>query len=73
MSGRTKSAVARQAEILGLKFQKGNKYKYVYKDKKKYVVQFINDGKKMNFGTFDSEEEAAKVAKEKAIEYGKAI
>ena len=40
---------------------------------KKYVVQFYVNGKNMRFGTYDTEEEAAKVAKEKAIEYGKAI
>ena len=56
------------------KHDKGaNKYKYVYKDKKRYVVQFVHNGKTMRFGTFDSEEEAAKVAMQKAKEYGKAI
>lgn len=57
----------------GLGITKKRKYKYVYKRKNKYVVEFTVNGKVKNFGTFDSEEEAAKVAREKAKEYGKAI
>ena len=72
LNGRTKYAIVTQAKKLGLEFKKGNKYKYVYKDKKKYVVQFVYNGKTMRFGVFDSEEEAAKVAMQKAKEYGKA-
>lgn len=58
---------------LGIKYQRKNRYKYVYKSKNKYVVNFTVDGKIMRFGTYDTEEEAAKVAMEKAKEYGKAI
>lgn len=57
----------------GLGITKMRKYKYVYKRKNKYVVEFTVNGKVKNFGTFDSEEEAAKVAMQKAEEYGKAI
>ena len=45
----------------------------MYKERKKYVVQFYVNGKNMRFGRFDSEEEAGRVALEKAKEYGKLI
>ena len=61
------------AHRLGIEFIKRNRYRYVHKHGNKYVVQMYIDGKKIRFGTFDSEEEAAKVAKEKAKEYGKVI
>ena len=70
---RTKGAIITQANRLGLEYSKGKKYKYVYNDKNKYVVSFEVNGKRIRFGTFDSEEEAAKVAMQKALEYGKAI
>lgn len=57
----------------GLGITKRRKYKYVYKRKNKYVVEFTVNGKVKNFGRYDSEEEAAKVAMQKAKEYGKAI
>ena len=56
-----------------LRIVRKRKYKYVHKRRSKYVVEFIVNGKNMKFGTYDSEEEAAKVAMEKAKEYGKAI
>ena len=71
--GRTKKAVQVQAGRLGLKCKNNSKYKYITKIKNKYVVRLDIDGKKRQFGTYDSEEEAAKVAKEKAKEYGKVI
>ncbi len=71
--GKTKGACNTKAHKLGIKKEGEKKYKYVYKERKKYVVQFYVNGKNMRFGTYDTEEEAAKVAKEKAIEYGKAI
>lgn len=59
---------------MGLKCRiTNNKYKYVTKSGNKYVVRIYINGKNKLFGTFDSEEEAAKVAMEKAKEYGKAI
>ena len=73
LSGRTKGAIATQASKLGLEYRNGKKYKYVYSEKNRYVVMFSVNGKNMRFGTFDSEEEAAKVAMEKAKEYGKAV
>lgn len=56
-----------------LRIVRKRRYKYVHKRRSKYVVEFIVNGKNMKFGTFDSEEEAAKVALQKAKEYGKAI
>lgn len=73
LSGRTKGAIITQANKLGLEYKKCKKYKYVYNEKNRYVVSFEVNGKKIRFGTFDSEEEAAKVALQKAKEYGKAI
>lgn len=51
----------------------GSLSKYVYKSKNKYTVAFRIDGKDVRFGTFDSEEEAAKVAIEKAKELGRVV
>lgn len=73
LNGRTKVAIKSQIDKLGLRYKNKNKYKYVYKSKNKYMVAFRIDGKNVRFGTFDSEEEAAKVAMEKAKEYGKAV
>lgn len=73
LNNRTKYAVVNQVTKLGLKFERNNKYKYVTKIRNKYVVQIYIDGKLMRFGTFDNEDEAGKVAMEKAKEYGKAI
>lgn len=73
LNGRTVRAIIAQARKLGLRYKNKNKYKYVYKSKNKYMVAFRIDGKNVRFGTFDSEEEAAKVAMEKAKEYGKAV
>ena len=73
MLNKSKKSCCSMAIRLGIKYKRKNKHKYVYRDKNKFVVQFTIDGKTMRFGTFDSEEEAAKVAKEKAKEYGKAI
>ena len=55
---------------LGVKYKN---HKYVYREGKKYVVQFNIDGKSLRVGSFDSEDEAGKVALQKAKEYGKAI
>lgn len=46
---------------------------YYLTQKNKYCVSFFVDGKMHNFGTYETEEEAAKVAMEKAKEYGKTI
>ncbi len=74
LEGRTKYATKKQVRKLGLKRRvTNNRYKYVLKQKNKYFVRFRINGKNKRFGTFDSEEEAAKVAMEKAKEYGKAI
>lgn len=49
-----------------------SKYKHVMKKANgKYVVYFQMNGKEKIFGTYDSEDEAGKVAMEKAKEYGK--
>ena len=69
---RSKGACMAKASKLGIARNK-NKYKYVHKCGNKYAVQFYVNGRIMRFGSFDSEEEAAKVAMQKAKEYGKAI
>lgn len=73
MKGRTKEATRVQAGRLGLKYKNSNKHKYVYKNGNQYMVRFQVNGKYKYFGIYDSEEEAAKVAMQKAKEYGKAI
>ncbi len=73
LNNRTKHAVMNQVTKLGLKFKRKNKYKYVTRIGNKYAVQIYIDGKNKIFGTFDSEDEAGKVAMEKAKEYGKVI
>lgn len=80
LKGRREKAVQAQLVKLGLVHKStnnnkstNNKYKYVYKNLDKYTVAFRVDGKLKSFGRFDSEEEAAKVALQKAKEYGKAI
>lgn len=73
LNNRTKHAIKNQVTKLGLKYERKNKYKYVIKRGNKYAVQIYINGKNMRFGQFDSEDEAGKVAIEKAKEYGKSI
>lgn len=73
LKGRTKEATRVQAGRLGLKYKNSNKHKYVYQNGNQYMVRFQVNGKYKYFGIYDSEEEAAKVAMQKAKEYGKAI
>ena len=73
MINRSKSSCISMARRLGIKYKRKNKYKYVHKLKNKYVVEFSVDGKNLRFGIFDSEDEAGRVAMEKAKEYGKEI
>lgn len=73
LNGRTELSVKSKANKLGIKYKNNNRYKYVYKNRNKYIVRFRVDGKKRCFGTFDNEEEAARVALEKAKELGKAV
>ena len=71
---RTKYACVSRAKELGIKCSTGlNKHKYVEYRCGKWRVGFWVNGKRKNFGTYDSEDEAAKVAMQKAKEYGKAI
>lgn len=69
----TKKQIFGRAKKLGIKVEKKKKYSYVYREKGKYVVQFTVNGKVVRFGTFIDEDEAGRVAMEKAKEYGKAI
>ncbi len=73
LKGRTQSAIVTQSHKLDLKYKHNKKHKYVYLNKNKYTVVLCLDGKNKHFGTYDTEEEATKVAMEKAKEYGKAI
>ena len=71
---RTKYACVSRAKELGIKYNAGsNKHKYIEYRCGKWRVGFWVDGKRRNFGSYDSEDEAVKVAMEKAKEYGKAI
>lgn len=66
-----------KARRLGLKYigNKTSKYRHVFwsKSQNKWIVAFHVNRKKTYFGSFDSEDEAGRVALEKAKEYGKAI
>lgn len=57
------------------KREKLSKYKYVTynEERKKYVVLMRIGKKQKNFGYYDNEDEAGRVAMQKAKEYGKAI
>ena len=71
---RTKYACITRARVLGIKYDTGsNKHKYIEYRCGKWRVGFWVNGKRKNFGTYDSEDEAVKVAVEKAKEYGKTI
>lgn len=70
---RSIGVIQAKAQALGIKRQYKNNYKYVYERNKKYIVTFTVNGKRMYFGTYDTEDEAEKVAMEKAKEYGKTI
>jgi len=71
---RTKYACVSRAKELGIKYMAGsNRHKYIEYRCGKWRVGFWVDGKRINFGTYDSEDEAVKVAMEKAKEYGKEI
>ncbi len=71
---RTIYACVSRAKELGIKYKAGsNKHKYIECRSGKWRVGFWLNGKRQNFGSFDSEDEAIKVARQKAKEYGKAI
>ena len=65
-----KSKMAR----LGIRrIPKSSKYKYVSYCHGRYVVSFHVDNQRIYIGAYDDEDEAGRVAMEKAKEYGKAI
>lgn len=71
---RTKYACVSRAKELGIKYKSGsNKHKYIEYRYGKWRVGFWVDGKRKNFGSYESEEEAIKIAYKKAKEYGKTI
>lgn len=71
---RTVYACVSRAKELGITYNAGsNKHKYIEFRSGKWRVGFWVDGKRRSFGSYESEEEAIRVAREKAIEYGKAI
>ena len=64
--------INRRMHRLGLKrSNKKSKYKYTYKSGDKWKVAFYLDGEYVTFGYYDDEDEAGRVALEKAKEYGK--
>lgn len=73
---RKEKSVLARAYSLGLKQgKKTSKYKYVSwnKNSNAWQVVITCNGKQMFFGTFNDEDEAGRVAMEKAKEYGKAV
>ena len=76
LQGRTKNQVVGRAIFLGINSNtKQSKYKYVRYDKKvnKWCVMIKINGNYKTFGYYTDEDEAGRVAMEKAKEYGKAI
>lgn len=74
--GRSKGCIYTMAYELKInKRGISSKYKYVLwnKQQNKWIVMFRVNGKKIYFGSFVDEDEAGRVALEKAKEYGKAI
>lgn len=77
LPNRTKASIQKRTRILGLYYNvsdhRKSNYKYVYYNKRnnKFVVIMTINKKRMNFGTYENEDEAGKVAMEKAKEYGK--
>lgn len=71
---KTESQCLTKAVELKIKYigNKTSKFKYVSWQNQKWRVRFKINGKHKDFGCFDTEEEAGKVAMEKAREYGKA-
>ena len=75
LPNKSKYQIQDRLKLLGVKKSRPfkSKYKYVTKLHNKWVVQFTIDGKTIKIGAYDSEDEAGRVAMEKAKEYGKAI
>lgn len=75
LPNRKPNQITAKMSKLGLKRERktSSKYKYVtYKSHiNKYVVQFSVDGSMKCIGVFEDEDEAGKIAMEKAKEYGK--
>lgn len=65
---------ARKLNLIAPPINKASKYKYVTKRGDKFCVSFRVDGKTIYFGTtYDSEDEAGRVAMEMAKKYGKVV
>lgn len=75
LDDKTEQQTKSRARFLGVKRNKTNKYKYVvfHKNSNKYHVVMRVNGKTISFGYYNSEDEAGRVAMEKAKEYGKGI
>lgn len=72
---KTEKQIMRRMYKLGLKRRNSNssKYKYVSKCNERWRVAFYIGKKYISFGFFETEDEAGRVAMEKAKEYGKAV
>ena len=77
LTNKTERQCLNKAFRLKLKYigNKTSKYKYVSwsKQQNKWKVEFYINGKRKNFGSFKDEDEAGRVAMQKAKEYGKAV
>ena len=75
LNNKTVQQIHSKAHLMGIKHEKekSSKYKYVTKKDGKFYVVFKVNGKQINFGYFQDEDEAGRVAMEKAKEYGKVI
>ena len=70
LPNKSKKAIASRAHICNLHVKKRKKYKYIVHCHDKWEVRINVNGKILYFGSYSTKEEAGKVAKEKALEYG---
>ena len=74
LKGRDKRALIRRASQLKISYKKRqSNYRYVYPNNGRWFVSLNINGKNLYFGYYDDEDEAGRVAMEKAKEYGKVI
>lgn len=75
LPNKSKEQIKSKMARLGIRrTPKTSKYKYVSCKNGKYVVSFhLNNNERIYLGTYDNEDEAGRVALEKAKEYGKVI
>ena len=74
LPNKNKDQIKSKIQRLGIRrLHKTSKYKYVSYSRGKYIVSFHLDDMRVYVGAYDDEDEAGRIAMEKAKEYGKII